>query len=124
LRRDRRLRLPPAEWGPALPLPRLPEGFQHHVGHVVCRPQAALAVLLGGHCDLLQRGEGKSALALSRDLCVSYKTAFVLLHKLREAMTEEMRGRVIGGEGKIAEVDGGYFGGYIKPARRASTSTR
>ena len=27
-----------------------------------------------------------------------------------------MKGRVIGGEGKVAEVDGGYFGGYIKPA--------
>ena len=41
---------------------------------------------------------------------------FVLLHKLREAMAEEMRGRVVGGEGKEAEIDGGYFGGYIKPA--------
>jgi transposase-like protein len=60
--------------------------------------------------------KGKSALALSRDLCVSYKCAFVLLHKLREAMAEEMRGRVVGGEGKEAEIDGGYFGGYIKPA--------
>jgi hypothetical protein len=35
---------------------------------------------------------------------------------LREAVAEEMKGRVVGGEGKIAEVDGGYFGGYIKPA--------
>src|SRR3954447_10463317 len=60
--------------------------------------------------------KGKSALALSRDLCVSYKCAFVLLHKLREAMAEELRGRTIGGEGKVAEVDGGYFGGYVKPA--------
>lgn len=60
--------------------------------------------------------KGKSALAMSRDLGVSYKTAFVLLHKLREAMAEEMKGRVVGGEGKVAEVDGGYFGGYIKPA--------
>src|ERR1700737_4446338 len=60
--------------------------------------------------------KGKSALALSRDLGLSYKSAFVLLHKLREAMAEEMRGRVIGGEGKVAEIDGGYFGGYIKPA--------
>ncbi len=60
--------------------------------------------------------KGKSALALSRDLNVSYKCAFVLLHKLREAMAEELKGRVIGGEGKVAEVDGGYFGGYIKPA--------
>ena len=52
----------------------------------------------------------------SRDQCVSYKCAFVLLHKLREAMSEEMKGRVVGGEGKEAEVDGGYFGGYVKPA--------
>lgn len=62
--------------------------------------------------------KGKSALAMSRDLGVSYKSAFVLLHKLREAMAEELRGRMIGGQGKVAEVDGGYFGGYIKPANR------
>jgi len=37
--------------------------------------------------------KGKSALALSRDLGLSYKTAFVLLHKFREAMAEEMKGR-------------------------------
>ena len=52
----------------------------------------------------------------SRDLGLSYKTAFVLLHKLREAMAEEMKGRIVGGEGKEAAVDGGYFGGYVKPA--------
>src|SRR5580658_8701682 len=36
--------------------------------------------------------KGKSALALSRDLDVQYKTAFVLAHKLREAMASELRG--------------------------------
>ena len=46
------------------------------------------------------------------------KSAFVLLHKLREAMAEEMKGRVVGGDGKVAEVDGGYFGGYVKPANQ------
>jgi transposase-like protein len=60
--------------------------------------------------------KGKSALALSRELSVSYKCAFVLLHKLREAMSAELKGRVIGGDGKVAEVDSGYFGGYVKPA--------
>src|SRR5690349_16068788 len=59
--------------------------------------------------------KGKSALAISRDLGLSYKSAFVLLHKLREAMAEEMRGRVVGGEGREAEIDCGYFGGYVKP---------
>src|ERR1700683_510568 len=60
--------------------------------------------------------KGKSALALSRDLGVSYKCAFVLQHKFREAMAEEMKGRVVRGEGKVAEVDGGYFGGERKGA--------
>lgn len=60
--------------------------------------------------------KGKSALALSRDLGVQYKTAFVLAHKLREAMASAMKGMHLGGDGETVEVDGGYFGGYIKPA--------
>src|SRR5580700_2951832 len=49
--------------------------------------------------------KGKSALALSRDLGTSYKAAFVMAHKLREAMAEELKGRMVGGVGKVAEVD-------------------
>ena len=60
--------------------------------------------------------KGKSALALSRDLGVQYKTAFVLAHKLREAMATEMKGTRLGGKGFTVEVDGAYFGGYVKPA--------
>jgi|ERR1700722_4043035 len=33
-------------------------------------------------------------------------------------MAEEMKGRVVGGEGKEAEADGGYLGGYVKPANQ------
>jgi transposase-like protein len=62
--------------------------------------------------------KGKSMLALSRDLGTQYKTAFVLAHKMREAMASELRGVNIGGEGRKAEIDGGYFGGYVKPANR------
>src|SRR5277367_1119791 len=62
--------------------------------------------------------KGKSALALSRDLDVQYKTAFVLAHKMREAMASELKGMRLGGEGETVEVDGGYFGGYVKPANR------
>ncbi|HEY3912321.1 MAG TPA: IS1595 family transposase [Stellaceae bacterium] len=60
--------------------------------------------------------KGKSMLALSRDLGTQYKTAFVLAHKIREAMASEVRKSAVGGEGKRAEIDGGYFGGYVKPA--------
>ncbi len=62
--------------------------------------------------------KGKSALALSRDLDVQYKTAFVLAHKIREALATEMKGWRLGGEGKEVEIDAGYFGGYVKPANR------
>jgi transposase-like protein len=60
--------------------------------------------------------KGKSALALSRDLDVQYKTAFVMAHKIREAVASEMKGKNVGGDGAIVEVDGGYFGGYVKPS--------
>jgi hypothetical protein len=49
---------------------------------------------------------------------VQYKTAFVLAHKLREAMAGEMKGARLGGKGKSVEIDGAYFGGYVKPANQ------
>ena len=60
--------------------------------------------------------KGKSMLAMSRDLGLSYKTAFVLCHKFREALAEEMKGRRIGDDRPEAEIDGAAFGGYVKPA--------
>lgn len=60
--------------------------------------------------------KGKNALALSRELGTSYKVAFVLMHKIREAMAQEMKGAHIGGDGETVEVDGLYVGGYVKPA--------
>jgi transposase-like protein len=63
--------------------------------------------------------KGKSMLALSRDLGVQYKTSFVLAHKMREAVSHEVRQSEIGGEGKRAAIDGAYFGGYIRPANLA-----
>jgi transposase-like protein len=62
--------------------------------------------------------KGISALQLGRDLDVSYKSAFVLAHKLREAIEAEQVTVEIGGEGKTAEVDGAYFGGHVKPENK------
>src|SRR4051812_26420232 len=62
--------------------------------------------------------KGKSMLALSRDLGTQYKTAFVLAHKIREAMASEVRQTPIGGEGKKAEIDGAFFGGHVRSANR------
>ncbi len=67
---------------------------------------AAIAIFING-------AKGYSALQLSRDLSVDYKTAFVLLHKVRESI-ELARGK--GALTGNVEVDGAYFGGYVKPA--------
>src|SRR5713226_5325849 len=56
--------------------------------------------------------KGHSALQLSRDLDCQYKTAFVLAHKLREAIEDEQRKAKLTGE---SEIDGAYFGGHVKP---------
>ena len=67
---------------------------------------AAIVIFVNG-------AKGVSALQVSRDLDVQYKTAFVLSHKLREAMARELADLNLSG---TVEVDGAYFGGYKKPA--------
>jgi transposase-like protein len=62
----------------------------------------------------------KSMLAFSREIDVRYETAFVLAHKLREAMAAAARPLRIGGDGRTAEVDGAYFGGHLRPENRAA----
>ena len=57
--------------------------------------------------------KGISALQLGRDLDVQYKTAFVMAHKLREAMTSQQMQGELSGE---VEVDGAYVGGKAKQA--------
>jgi transposase-like protein len=69
---------------------------------------AAIVIFVNG-------AKGVAALQLSRDLDCQYKTAFVLTHKLREAMARENAGRQLNG---IVEIDGAYFGGYNKPENR------
>ena len=62
--------------------------------------------------------KGTSALQISRDLNINPKSAFVLLHKLREAMGSQVHNPdepELSGE---VQVDGAYFGGHIKPESR------
>ncbi|MEO1308001.1 MAG: IS1595 family transposase [Pseudomonadota bacterium] len=67
---------------------------------------AAIVIIVNG-------AKGVSALQLARDLNCQHKTAFVLSHKLREAMASEIKGLTL--EGNV-EVDGMYSGGHIRPA--------
>lgn len=53
-----------------------------------------------------------SALQFSRDLGVQYKTAWVLLHKIRENLMEYNSDKKLKG---VVEIDGVYVGNYIRP---------
>ena len=79
------------------------------------RPQSPVALYLAAIAVFMNEVKGKNALALSRDLGMSHKACWVLLHKVREAMAEEFKGRKLGGDGKVCEVDGMYAGGYQNP---------
>src|SRR3954454_16591844 len=60
--------------------------------------------------------KGTSSLQMSRDMNINPKSAFVLLHKLREAMGAEIAtGDELSGE---AEIDGAYIGKGPKPANK------
>jgi transposase-like protein len=54
--------------------------------------------------------KGISAHQIHRSLDVTYKTAWFMMHRIREAMTDMGRGP-IGGEGKIIEADETVIGG-------------
>lgn len=70
---------------------------------------AAVSIFVNG-------AKGVSSVQLSRDLDCQYKTAFVLAHKLREALGNDVHtGEVLDGE---VEIDGAYFGGHIRPANQ------
>ena len=59
--------------------------------------------LLAAICLFVNGAKGMSMVQLSRDLDCQYKTAFVLAHKLREALAGERGGIELGG---VVEVDG------------------
>jgi transposase-like protein len=71
----------------------------------------AIAIFVNG-------AKGHSALQLSRDLDCQYKTAFVLAHKLREAIgavVQDPEAPDLAGE---VHVDGMYTGGHKKPENK------
>lgn len=83
-------------------------------GTIFASRKMAIRDILGAIAIFVNGAKGHSALQLSRDLDCDYKTAFVLTHKLREAMASQ-REKALSGE---VEIDGAYFGGYVKPANR------
>ncbi len=59
--------------------------------------------------------KGKASCQLKRELGVDYKTAFVLLHKLREAIVAQRDGLQLGG---TVEADGMSVSGHVRPENK------
>ena len=84
-------------------------------GTIFASRKLSFVDLLGAICLFVNASKGLSAVQMSRDLDVQYKTAFVLMHKLREAVAAETRDTSLSGE---VEVDGAAFGGHVRPANQ------
>lgn len=70
-----------------------------------------LAIALYSNC-----AKGMSALQMSRDLNVQYKTAWVLCHKMRESLVDTVEEKLTG----EVEMDGCYVNKHVRPANNKS----
>ena len=81
--------------------------FAHH--------KLPLRFYLGAVALYTNAVKGLSALQMCRDLGVQYKTAFVLMHKVREGLMAQREEAPLSGE---VEVDGAYVGGHVRPRNK------
>lgn len=94
------------------------EHFTVTVGTVMERSKISLAKwVLGFHLYAASK-KGMSAHQLHRMLGVTYKTAWFMAHRIREAMKEDVASSgPIGGEGKTVEADETYIGKRETPRK-------
>jgi transposase-like protein len=81
-------------------------------GTIFASRKLSFVDLLAAICLFVNGTKGRSAVQFSREMNVQYKTAWVMAHKLREAMADEVEGATLKGE---VEVDGSYYGGHVRP---------
>lgn len=95
------------------------EQFTVTVGTVFERSKIALHIWLQAVYLLCSSKKGMSSKQLERMLGVTYKTAWFMTHRIREAMTTD-GGGLLGGGGTPVEVDETYWGntGKQKPGAR------
>jgi transposase-like protein len=84
-------------------------------GTILASRKMSFVDLLAAICIIVNGAKGISALQLARDVGCNPKSAFVLAHKIREALASETKTATLIGD---VEVDGAYFGGHIRPANR------
>jgi transposase-like protein len=91
--------------------------FSVTVGTVFERSHISLHKWLMAAHLMAASKKGISSKQLERMLGVTYKTAWFLSHRLREAMTNGSFDTPLGGNGKAVEVDETYWGNQSKKAK-------
>ena len=81
-------------------------------GTIFAHHKLPLQVYLGALAIYTNAVKGLSALQLSRDLDVQYKSAFVLMHKMRESLMAQRDETPLAGE---VQIDGACVGGWSGP---------
>jgi transposase-like protein len=84
-------------------------------GTIFASRKMAFVDLMAAICLIVNGSKGLSMVQMSRDLDCQYKTAFVLAHKIREAMASARPSEPLEGD---VEVDGQHHGGVVRPANR------
>lgn len=93
------------------------EQFSVTVGTVFEKSKIKLNVWLQAVFLLCSSKKGISSHQLHRTLGVTYKTAWFMTHRIREAMKSD--GGILGGGGKIVEADETYYGAVKGRARNS-----
>src|SRR5438552_8178485 len=87
------------------------EQFTVTVGTVFERSHIPLNKWLLAFQSMVASKKGMSAHQLHRMLGVTYKTAWFMAHRIREALVDSPFAAMLGGENKVVEVDETYVGG-------------
>jgi transposase-like protein len=87
--------------------------FSATSGTLFAHRKLSYKMLLLAICEFSMDSRGDTALRMMQSLNVTYGTAYIMLHKLREAMGFEQKGVVL--RGKV-EVDGMAFARYLRPS--------
>jgi transposase-like protein len=98
-------------------------GYQGSVtaGTIFHKARVPLADWFWAIYRMSQGKKGISALQLSKEIGVSYPTAWLMAHKIRKAMADREQGRQLRG---LIEVDEGYVGGKERGTRRIGRSAQ
>ena len=71
---------------------------ENYVDTIFASRKMSFCDLLAAICIFVNAVKGISSLQFARDLCVQYKTAWILAHKLREAISAETNGEILDGD--------------------------